>query len=201
MCEWHVGICVLEGCIVWKNLGCWHFWRPEASGTNAVDVDQGCTGPCNNHIDFLIILTLRHHITAMTAHCLHQISTLRAELLAMRAERDALQQRLHDSDAAASSLEAEVAAQSEAMTNRLRDVERELAQSIAMHQRGRRDKVGGGCRQVGWGPMSGLMHGSYKGRWTALMLTGAASCWIFGRLLSLAPPLSKSHLRVMDAAG
>ncbi|KAI8469691.1 MAG: hypothetical protein J3K34DRAFT_521949 [Monoraphidium minutum] len=65
---------------------------------------------------------------------------LRAEVLALRAERDDLQQRVRDADAAAAALESEAASAAEAMGARLQSQGRELAAAAAAAQRERRDK-------------------------------------------------------------
>jgi len=70
-----------------------------------------------------------------------EASALRAELLAVRAERDTLSQQLQSSDAAAAALEGEAAAQAETLGSRLQAQGRELEQAVAACQRERRDKV------------------------------------------------------------
>ncbi|KIZ07616.1 hypothetical protein MNEG_0331 [Monoraphidium neglectum] len=69
-----------------------------------------------------------------------EVGKLRAEVLALRAERDELERRLSDSDAAASRLESEAAAQAQALGASLQAQGRELAQAQSAAQRERRDK-------------------------------------------------------------
>jgi hypothetical protein len=83
-----------------------------------------------------------------------QAGSLRAELLALRAERDTLQQRLRDADATGSALEADAEAAQEAADAQLRSQGEELAAAVAECERQRRGRVrscGGpkGC-QASW---------------------------------------------------